>query len=54
MLACLQGKSLIEIETFCQAFMTELSKHIGVHKDPLLLSQHALLPSKLPAWCRDL
>ncbi len=24
-----QGKSLIEIETFCQAFMTELSKHIG-------------------------
>ena len=24
-----QGKSLVEIETFCQAFMTELSKHIG-------------------------
>ena len=50
-LACLQGKSIIEIETFCQAFMTELSKHIGAHTDPLPLSQHTPLPCKLPAWC---
>ncbi|CAL5229166.1 g12441 [Coccomyxa viridis] len=28
-----KGKSLIEIETFCQAFMTELSKHIGPDTD---------------------
>ena len=29
-----QGKSLNEIETFCQAFMTELSKHIGALQGP--------------------
>ena len=33
MAALAQGKSLNEIETFCQAFMTELSKHIGEPED---------------------
>ena len=46
-----QGKSLNEIETFCQAFMTELSKHIGAPWGPLcpplLCMAHAWQPQRL-------
>ena len=43
-----QGKSLNEIETFCQAFMTELSKHIGAPQGllclPVLRTAHVWQP----------